>query len=88
MNTIKSINDSGCDTRMVPRQIECVVCRGRCVVTRYLPMRPGGIEHEMQIGCPNCEGSGETTIEVCNNCQQSEEECPCLEVEQGRKEAA
>lgn len=92
MNTIiKSINDPDCDTRMVPKWIECIVCRGKCVVTRDLPIRPGSdVTAPMEYECRNCSGTGETQIEVCNNCQQTEKECHCLDTEreQGRRVAA
>lgn len=69
------------DCHMVEKSITCVQCNGKCVIKREVPvsvMNSGGFA-EIEIECPNCEGTGETFIEVCNNCQQSESECHCLD---------
>lgn len=69
------------DCRMVQVQIECPICKGKCTVKRLVPvatMNSGGFA-EIDVECANCEGSGEITVERCNNCQQGEEECTCLD---------
>ncbi|HEX7330348.1 MAG TPA: hypothetical protein VF290_02545 [Pyrinomonadaceae bacterium] len=66
---------------MVEKPIICIQCNGSCVIKREVPvsvMNSGGFA-EIEIECPNCEGRGETFIEVCNNCQQQEDECHCLD---------
>lgn len=69
------------DCHMVEKPITCIQCNGQCVIKRDVRvsvMNSGGFA-EVEIECPNCQGEGTTFIEVCNNCQQSESECCCLD---------
>ena len=74
------------DCHMVEKPITCIQCSGQCVIKREVPvpvMNSGGFA-EIEVECPNCKGEGQVFIEVCNNCQQQEDECRCLDsVEQG-----
>ena len=71
------------DTRMVGKSITCIQCNGKCVIKREVEvsvMNSGGFA-EIEIECRNCQGTGETFIEVCANCQQQEDGCRCLDSE-------
>lgn len=74
-NKHRSLDQIESDCRMVEVPVTCAVCNGKGQIRKTVDWSI----YEEVVDCSNCQGEGEVLVERCNNCQQSEDECHCLD---------